>query len=521
MESLKITTSPDTIAAIATPSGTGGIAVVRISGPEAISIVNSAWKGTNLIDTKPRFAHYGKYFSIDGNLLDDAVATTFVSPASFTGEDMVEIGIHGSSWIQSQILIDLIKRGARMASPGEFTQRAFLNGKIDLAQAEGIADLISSASKASHDIAINQTKGLFSEEFNRLRNKLIEFASLLELELDFSEEDVEFADRSALSSLCTELIEKISRLVDSYTQGSVIKDGVPVVIAGIPNAGKSSLLNLLLKDSKAIVTDIPGTTRDLIEDKIEINGILFRFIDTAGIRSTEDVVEAIGVDRAFEALKKASIVIWVIDATQSIASQQKELDKFIEENPSKKIIILRNKSDIHSSGNQTENYCNNKIISLPFSVKTHQGFPDLIDNLTKMATEGYNTQTDIILTNARHYESLSKALESLRRAQTSLSPTIENANSAIEGSLPYEEQDNRNSEIPINTHLAIQDNIDSEDPINTESLIQVNTDSFVPLSADFIAQDVREAITQLSSLTGSITSQTLLNSIFSRFCIGK
>ena len=310
-----MTSNTDTIAAVSTPSGVGGIAVIRVSGPNAINLINSAWKGIDLSKVKSHSLHHGKYYSLEGNLLDEAVAAVFVSPASFTGENVVELSIHGSAWIQREVLSDLIKRGARIASPGEFTQRAFLNGKIDLAQAEGIADLIASSSKAAHDMAINQTRGTFSKEFNQLREKLIEFASLIELELDFSEEDVEFADRSALITLCKEVLNKVNSLANSYSRGAVLKNGVPVVIAGVPNAGKSSLLNLLLNDEKAIVTDIPGTTRDTIEDTAEINGVLYRFIDTAGLRETTDKVEEIGVNRAFKALKKAFIVIWVIAMT--------------------------------------------------------------------------------------------------------------------------------------------------------------------------------------------------------------
>lgn len=462
MEQIKIN---DTIAAVSTPAGVGGIAVIRISGPDALSIVNSAWDGKDLLSVPSHTVHLGKYYNIQGELLDEAVSTVFRAPASFTGEDVVEISVHGSSWIQREILVDLVKRGARIAAPGEFTQRAFMNGKLDLAQAEGVADLISSSSKAAHDMAISQTKGTFSKEFVNLREKLIEFASLLELELDFSEEDVEFADRSSLIYLCEEVLMKVKKLASSYSTGMVLKNGVPVVIAGIPNAGKSSLLNLLLNDEKAIVTDIPGTTRDIIEDTIEIDGILYRFMDTAGLRETSDVVEGIGVSKALSALNKAFIIIWIIDPTQEIDSQIESIKNFSSSNPDKNIIVLINKSDIGSKIRLDQsNFIS--INPIYFSTHTKEGLPQLLSTLNSISTKDSNPTTDIIVSNARHYEALSKASDSLVRALDSLK-------------------------------------------------------SYPPLSADFISQDIREAISNLSTITGSITSDTLLHSIFSRFCIGK
>ena len=559
----------DTIAAISTPAGSGGIAIVRVSGPEALAIVNDAWKGTDLTHAESHTAHLGKYFTIDSNLLDEGVATIFKAPKSFTGENVVEIGVHGSTWIQREILADLVKRGARIANPGEFTQRAFLNGRLDLAQAEGVADLIAASSKAAHDMAINQTRGSFSKEFEALRDKLVEFASLLELELDFSEEDVEFADRSSLLSLLDQIIAKVDSLAASYSQGNAIKNGVPVVIAGVPNAGKSSLLNLILGDDKAIVTDIPGTTRDIIEDTVEIDGILYRFIDTAGLRETNDVVEEIGVNRALEALGKAFIVIWLLDSTTALAPQLLPLQEFQEAHPDKPLITLLNKSDLptseathngmESSLNGAEasslqkrspgpdnyntgakasigaeasslqkrtpepdysntgveapigaeasslqkpslgpenshtgteasigaeasslqkqplgpNYSDTgveaisfqkQIPPIPFSTKTKQGLSSLLSTLKSLATAGQNPETDIIVSNARHYEALTKASQSIARTKQAL----------ITG-----------------------------------------------LPADLVAQDIREAIAHLGSITGSITSDTLLHLIFSRFCIGK
>ena len=447
----------DTIAAISTPAGVGGIAVIRVSGPKAISIVSSAWKGVNLKNVKSHTLHLGKYFSVAGNLLDEAVVSIFKAPASFTGEDVVEISVHGSLWIQREILNDLIIRGVRIASPGEFTQRAFLNGKMDLAQAEGVADLISSSSKAAHDLAISQTRGTFSKEFDTLREKLIEFASLLELELDFSEEEVEFADRTQLRSLCESILNKVDSLASSYSRGAALKNGIPVVIAGVPNAGKSSLLNLLIGDDKAIVTDIPGTTRDIIEDKVEIDGVLYRFIDTAGLRETTDIVEGIGVNRAKEELEKAFIVIWVIDPATPLAPQLESVKEFKDSHPSKNVITLFNKSDFKPIDHSDYS-------GIRFSTITKVGLPELRERLNSISTSGANPETDVIVTNARHFESLTKASESLARALTSLT-----------SSLP----------------------------------------------ADLIAQDIREAISHLASITGAITTTDILHSIFSHFCIGK
>lgn len=496
MEPFKVN---DTIAAVSTPPGVGGIAVIRVSGPRAIEAVNSAWKGADLNSVSSHTAHLGRYYNLTGDFLDEGVSLVFKGPASFTGEDVVEISVHGSAWIQREVLKDLVKRGVRIAEPGEFTQRAFLNGKIDLAQAEGVADLIASSSKAAHDMAVNQTRGSFSKEFNDLRDKLIEFASLLELELDFSEEDVEFADRSALSSLLENILSKVDKLATSYSSGKVLKNGVPVVIAGVPNAGKSSLLNLLLGDEKAIVTEIPGTTRDIIEDTIEIEGVLYRFIDTAGIRETDDIVEGIGVGRAKANMEKAHIVIWVIDTTAPLKIQIEELENFKKKNPGKPVICLLNKSDLvegitkfnddikslpssveesikffqegnplRSLSSETQiNFTENSNLNLiPFSTKTSTGLSDLLSILYSLSTAGRNLEQDIIVTNARHYDALTKASESLNRALTSLSP-----------------------------------------------------DSSLP--SDLVAQDIREAVSHLSAITGAISNDDLLHSIFSRFCIGK
>ncbi|MBD5227851.1 MAG: tRNA uridine-5-carboxymethylaminomethyl(34) synthesis GTPase MnmE, partial [Bacteroidales bacterium] len=316
----------ETIVAVATAPGTGGIAVIRLSGPEAFAIASKIWRGKNLAESEPYRARYGSIVNPEnGEIVDDALATPFRGPASFTGEDTVEFAVHGSRWIQREVVRLLIDAGARMADHGEFTQRAFLNGKLDLAQAEGVADLIASSSRAGHRLAISQTRGGFSRRLEELREKLIEFASLLELELDFSEEDVEFADRTRLRELADETLATVNRLADSYSAGRALKEGVPVVIAGVPNAGKSTLLNALLGDDKAIVSDIPGTTRDVIEDTAEIDGILFRFIDTAGLRDTADKVERLGIERTHRHIANAAILIRLLDATQPLPPQLQTL----------------------------------------------------------------------------------------------------------------------------------------------------------------------------------------------------
>ena len=491
-----------TIAAVSTPAGTGGIAVIRISGPDAIEIVGGAWRGKPLKEIAGHTATLGKYVSTSGELIDECLATLFRAPRSFTGEDVVEISVHGSVWIQREIMADLIRRGARAAGPGEFTQRAFLNGRLDLAQAEGVADLIAASSKAAHDLAVSQTRGRFSREFEALRERLIEFASLLELELDFSEEDVEFAGRANLRSLAGAILAKVERLADSYASGAVLKDGIPVVIAGIPNAGKSSLLNMLLGEDKAIVTDIPGTTRDVIEDTAEIDGILFRFTDTAGLRESDDMVESIGIERAKEKIRTARIVIWVFDPFADAARQISEIREIMREDPDRKLIVLVNKSDLageknhrmpespdtdefipetghlHNEGNDTASLTEGaqrgddadasfeSVIkdAIPFSAKTGEGFGMLKQRLKEMSYNGYDPGQELIVTNARHYEALTRGAESLRQA--------------IAG-------------------------IDSN------------------LSADFIAQDVREALHFLGTITGSVTTPDLLTSIFTHFCIGK
>lgn len=469
----------DTIVAVATPSGKGALGIIRLSGPHSVEIADAVWRGSSLRECKSHTAHLGNIIDESGNILDQAVGTVFKGPKSFTGEDVVEFTLHGSPWIIREVINLLLRHGARGAEPGEFSRRAYLNGRMDLASAEGVADLIASSSKAAHRLAMQQTRGAFSREFNELRDRLIELASLLELELDFSEEDVEFADRTRLIDIVTLLLLKIDRLTDSYATGRAIKEGVPVVIAGMPNVGKSTLLNALLQEDKAIVSDIPGTTRDIIEDTCEIEGVLFRFIDTAGLRKSSDKIESIGIERARKRLEKASIVLWLIDPLSSLGEQIAEMNSSLRElSPDMKIIPVITKacapgiSESHLEA--VKKYLNSEIVSEDYSTNLHNfvkisasegiGLDTLCETLKNASTSDYDPEKELLLTNARHYGDLLIAGQALRRA-----------------------------------------------------LDQMQSGA----SADFIAMDIREATSVLSSLTGAITTPDLLNSIFSRFCIGK
>lgn len=462
----------DTICAISTPPGIGGIAMARVSGPESIMITQSLWKGVDLSQVKSHTAHLGNILDCDGSVLDQALVTVFKAPNSFTGDNVVEISVHGSKYIQRQLINALISSGARLADPGEFTRRAFISGKLDLAQAEAVADMIASSSKAAHRIAINQMRGGFSKRLSSLREQLLELASLLELELDFSEEDVEFASRKKLLKIAIDVNTEVNRLLHSFKSGSAIKDGIPVAIVGETNAGKSSLLNTILGDDKAIVSDIHGTTRDIIEDTIEVGDYLFRFMDTAGLRDTTDKIESIGIDRAYSAISHARIVILVIDLTQPLNTQPLQyIHNNIESDDLTKLIIALNKSDLDGTVLTTneirEALKNCKISSevpiLPISAKNGTGIDALLKELQK--TVAADDETDnVMITNLRHCEALTKAADSSQRVISGL-----------------------------------QDN----------------------LSGDLIAQDLRETIFHLGTITGNITSQEILTNIFSRFCIGK
>jgi len=452
----------DTICAVATAPGQSGISVVRISGKESKRIVEDLIKnfdGDN-IDLKPRKAHFANLFHND-SLLDQVVVTYFKAPASYTGEDVVEISTHGSVYVQQSLIELLINNGARLAEAGEFTKRAFLNSKIDLSQSEAIADLIASESKVGHQLAIKQLKGNISTEINTLREHLVNFASLIELELDFGEEDVEFADRKELLELLNKILTRIKLLTNSFKYGNAVKEGIPVAIAGPPNTGKSSLLNYLLNEDKAIVSEIPGTTRDTIEDKINISGYTFRFIDTAGIRDTPDVVESLGIERTHQRISKAAIILLVLDINDDVLENEKILEKIkasIMEDE-QQLILLLNKSDIYKR--DVPNLFGKQIA---ISVKTGEGLDILNQELINVIKEmpGYNQE--LVLTNMRHYQAFKKAVEALERARIGISSNI---------------------------------------------------------SSDFVAQDIREALHYLGEVTGAISTDEILGAIFSRFCIGK
>jgi len=460
-----------TICAISTPSGSGGIAVVRVSGPEAIAVCDTVFQPAN---AEKSIARQHPYTLNHGNIvkgteiLDEVLIAVFLHPHSFTGEDLVEISCHGSVYIQQEILKLLLKNGCRLAQPGEFTQRAFLNGKMDLSQAEAVADVIASSSAASHRLAINQMRGGFSRELQNLRSQLLNFVSLIELELDFGEEDVTFADRNKLVQSAGEIQEIIAQLAHSFSVGNAIKNGIPVVIVGETNAGKSTLLNHLLNEDKAIVSEIHGTTRDTIEDVIDIRGIMFRFIDTAGIRNTDDEIETLGIKRTFQKIDQASVIIWMIDTTHFNKEIEYIADQIVPRTKNKKLIIVFNKIDKISPEEQLileeEFLPHVPAERIYLSAKYKKNTENLEKALLKAAGLPDLQADDVVVTNLRHYEALTKALESIRRVEKGLK-----------------------------THL----------------------------SGDFIAQDIRECMHYLGEITGEISTDEILGNIFRNFCIGK
>ena len=454
----------DTICAIATAPG-GAIGVIRVSGPEAINITSQHFRpiqGAPLTERKARTAIFGHLIGTDGAMLDEVLVTLFRAPYSYTGEDSVEISCHGSSYILQQALRLLIDSGCRLAAPGEYTQRAFLNGKMDLSQAEAVADLIASTSAATHRLALSQLRGGFSQELSALRDKLLHLTSLMELELDFSDhEELEFADRSELSQIASDIERVIARLTHSFNVGNAIKNGVPVAIIGETNVGKSTLLNALVGEERAIVSDIHGTTRDVIEDTVNLHGITFRFIDTAGIRQTTDVVESIGIERTYQKMQQASIVLWMIDATNSSLFT---LDSSLEHKP---LLLLFNKCDQVSSEERTaleQTYAHIDAPKLFISAKSRTGLDTLESHLVEAAALPDISQSDVIITNARHYEALTHALGAIRRVQDGLA---------------------------------------------------------MNLSGDFVSQDLRECIHHLSDIVGEVSTDSVLQNIFKHFCIGK
>ena len=454
----------DTICAIATAQG-GAIGIIRVSGPEAIAITNRHFRplqGMPLIERKARVAIFGHLIDSEGMMLDEVLVTLFRGPHSYTGEDSVEISCHGSSYILQQALRLLIDGGCRLATPGEYTQRAFLNGKMDLSQAEAVADLIASTSAATHRLALSQLRGGFSQELSALRDKLLHLTSLMELELDFSDhEELEFADRSELSQIASDIEHVIARLTHSFNVGNAIKNGVPVAIIGETNVGKSTLLNALVGEERAIVSDIHGTTRDVIEDTVNLRGITFRFIDTAGIRQTTDVVESIGIERTYQKMQQASIVLWMIDASNSSLFT---LHSSLENKP---LILLFNKADQISPEQQAaleQSFAHIEAPKLFISAKNHTGLEALESHLVAAAALPDISQSDVIVTNARHYEALTHALDAIRRVQDGL---------------------------------------------------------VMNLSGDFVSQDLRECIHHLSDIVGEVSSDSVLQNIFKHFCIGK
>ena len=465
----------DTICAIATAQG-GAIGTIRISGSKAIEIANRifvpARSGKQLSDQKAYTLTFGRIY--DGaEIVDEVLVSLFRSPHSYTGEDSVEIACHGSSYILQQVMQLLIRNGCRMAQPGEYTQRAFLNGKMDLSQAEAVADLIASSSAATHRLAMSQMRGGFSKELTDLRTKLLNFTSMIELELDFSEEDVEFADREALRQLANGIENVISRLVQSFSIGNAIKNGVPVAIIGETNAGKSTLLNVLLNEEKAIVSDTHGTTRDVIEDTDNIGGVTFRFIDTAGIRETDDTIETLGIERTFQKLDQAEIVIWMLDAVDGTSQISQLSDKILPRCEDKHLLLVFNKADLVTPSEQVlpsplfpnfPHFPEDRVNAIFISAKQRQHTEDLQQLLVNAAHLPTVTQNDVIVTNVRHYEALTHALQAIQRVQEGLA---------------------------------------------------------VNISGDFLSQDIRECIFHISDIAGEVTNDMVLQNIFLHFCIGK
>lgn len=456
----------ETIVALATPAGAGAIAIIRVSGPDAIEIVANIFESVKNKDLKKQKTHtlHLGYIKDNSKVIDQVLVALFKGNNSYTGEPTVEISCHGSTFIQQQIIQLLLRKGCRMATAGEFTMRSFLNGKMDLSQAEAVADLIASDNEASHQLAIQQMRGGFSNEIAKLREELLNFASLIELELDFSEEDVEFADRTAFRELISRIQFVLKRLIDSFAVGNVIKNGIPVAIVGEPNVGKSTLLNALLNEERAIVSDIAGTTRDTIEDEMVIDGIGFRFIDTAGIRETKDLVESIGIQKTFEKIEKAQLVLFLVDSTHiEISALKQEIEEIKNKYPQKTLLVLVNKMDLLDESQITKLITEIPNILL-ISAKQKIGIEQLKNKLLGLINTGALRNNDTIVTNTRHYDSLLKALEEIQKVQ-----------------------------------YGIDSNI----------------------SSDLLAIDIRQALYYFGEITGQVTNDELLGNIFANFCIGK
>lgn len=462
----------DTIVALATPSGAGAVAIIRMSGKDAVTIASQVFQsvsGKDILRQKTHTIHLGTI--VDGiKVFDQVLLSIFKNPNSYTGEDVIEISCHGSTFIQQQIIQLLLRKGCRMAQAGEFTLRAFLNGKLDLSQAEAVADLIASDNEASHQIAIQQMRGGFSNEIAKLREELLNFASLIELELDFAEEDVEFADRTQFSDLLNRIEFVLKRLIDSFAVGNVIKNGIPVAIVGEPNVGKSTLLNALLNEERAIVSDIAGTTRDTIEDELVIDGIGFRFIDTAGIRDTKDVVESIGIKKTFEKIEQAQVVMYLFESFRFQVSGSEfvtEIEKIKNKYPLKPLIVVINKIDLITSEEKSaieQQLETLNVKQILLSAKEKLGIDDLKNQLLSFVNTGALRNNETIVTNTRHYDSLLKALEEIQKVKFGLTSG---------------------------------------------------------LSSDLMAIDIKQALFYFGEITGEVTNDELLGNIFANFCIGK
>ena len=461
----------ETICAISTAPGVGGIAVVRVSGPEAIVLCERifvpARKALRLHEAAANAALFGAVHDADGRLIDEVLVTVFRAPRSFTGEDVVEIACHGSQYIQQSLLQCLLAVGCRLAAPGEFTQRAFLNGKMDLSQAEAVADLIASSSAAAHRMALNQMRGGFSTELQSLRLQMLNFVSLVELELDFSEEDVEFADRTQLKTLAQSISEIIERLAGSFRVGNALKNGIPVALVGETNVGKSTLLNVLLNEDRAIVSDIHGTTRDVIEDTVVIEGVNFRFIDTAGIRDTRDKIESMGIERTYQKIEQASIVLWLLDCTQLSEHMEWLTERIQKRAEGKKVILVFNKIDKITPEEREvlqqlfAQYNGDRIY---ISAKNRVNTAELEKALLNAAQLPELNANDVVVSNVRHYEALQKAGEAIARVKDGLESNV---------------------------------------------------------SGDFLSQDIRECMHFIGEITGDISNDEILGNIFGKFCIGK
>jgi tRNA modification GTPase len=465
----------DTIVALATPAGVGAIGVIRLSGPEAISIADAVFYGKKLAEQKSHTLHFGTIRDEENIILDEVVIGLFVGPKSYTGEDVVEISCHGSNYILQQVIQLLVRKGARLAQPGEYTMRAFLNGRMDLSQAEAVADLIASDSESAHQIAMQQMRGGFSQEIAELRQQLIDFASLMELELDFSEEDVEFADRTKLKELVLKIQRLLEDLIDSFQLGNVIKNGVNTVIAGRPNAGKSTLLNALLNEERAIVSDIAGTTRDTIEEVLNIQGIPFRLIDTAGIRDAQDTIEAVGVQKTLEKIQQSALLVYVFDVVEMGPEELKtDLEKLLK--PGLHILLVANKMDLNpytewqhyadalASLSPTDEPLLTEANWVPISAINKMNIPHLKEKLYQAVLDRKVSAGDTIVSNVRHYDALRLAHESLQATLTGLDTGV---------------------------------------------------------TSDLIALDIRRGLHHLGEITGEISTDDLLGNIFSNFCIGK